>query len=63
MGIQKITIDEIGVSIDQKSLTLKEISELAINDGFESTRRFFEWFENYGSEFSGKLIHWTDKRY
>lgn len=33
---------------------------LARNDGFESTDDFFRWFR---SDFTGKLIHWTDFSY
>ena len=36
------------------------MNELAFNDGFDSIESFFEWFN---SDFSGKLIHWTDLRY
>lgn len=34
--------------------------ELAINDGFNSVEDFFAYFN---TDFKGKLIHWTDKRY
>ncbi len=38
-----------------------EITDLlAINDGFNLTENFFKWFD---SDFSGKIIHWTDFRY
>ena len=37
-----------------------EYDELAINDGFESTEAFFKYFNE---DFTGKLIHWTDKKY
>jgi len=30
------------------------------NDGFDSIEQFFEWFSE---DFTGKLIHWTDKTY
>lgn len=33
---------------------------LAKNDGFDSVEDFFKWFS---SDFSGKIIHWTDFRY
>ena len=36
------------------------IEELAINDGFESKEDFFKYFN---TDFSGKIIHWTDKIY
>ena len=34
--------------------------ELAENDGFESVRQFWTWFNK---EESYKIIHWTDYRY
>jgi len=40
-----------------KYLNLKK---LAKNDGFDSTVDFFKWFN---TNFTGKLIHWTDLRY
>jgi hypothetical protein len=33
---------------------------LARNDGFDSIEDFFKWFD---TDFSGKIIHWTDFRY
>jgi hypothetical protein len=39
---------------------LEKLKNLAINDGFEDLADFFTWFN---SDFKGKLIHWTDKRY
>lgn len=30
------------------------------NDGFDSTKDFFRWFDK---DFSGVIIHWTDFRY
>lgn len=37
------------------------VETMAINDGFESTAAFFEYFKNSHSNL--KLIHWTDLRY
>ena len=34
--------------------------QLAINDGFESLKHFFEYFNE---DFEGKIIHWTDLKY
>lgn len=38
----------------------QDMNELAINDGFDSKEDFFEYFN---ADFTGKLIHWTPKRY
>ncbi len=48
------------VKVDGKILRIKEIQELAINDGFDSVEDFFAYFNK---DFTGILIHWTDKRY
>lgn len=37
-----------------------DITELVLNDGFESTEQFFSWFSK---GFTGKIIHWTDLKY
>jgi hypothetical protein len=36
------------------------IEKFAINDGFKDSIQFFRWFK---SDFTGKIIHWTDLRY
>jgi len=48
------------VIIDGRQLSGDELEQLAINDGFASARQFFKWFK---SDFSGKIIHWTDLKY
>ena len=48
------------VQIDNKYLSYYRISELAINDGFDSVEAFFEYFNK---DFKGKIIHWTDLKY
>lgn len=48
------------VTVDNSLLTGPEIEELAINDGFESSKEFFEYFNQ---DFTGKIIHWTKWRY
>ena len=50
----------ISVKIDGKVMGGKKITALAINDGFDSVREFFEWFKE---DFEGKIIHWTDLKY
>lgn len=72
-GVQDMAIvyakDEIGkcakgiipvVKIDGGVLDIKQIAELAINDGFVDVGEFFNWFDE---DFDGQLIHWTDMRY
>lgn len=48
------------VKVDDKLLTGTEIDLLAKNDGFESTKLFFEYFNQ---TFAGKIIHWTNLKY
>lgn len=43
-----------------KKLNEEEISQLAINDGFDTVEDFKAYFNQ---DFRGKLIHWTDTRY
>lgn len=38
----------------------EELIELAQNDGFKTVEDFFEYFNE---DFTGKIIHWTDKKY
>lgn len=44
----------------ERALTIEQMRDLAVNDGFESLEEFFEWFSD---SCKGKLIHWTKKRY
>jgi hypothetical protein len=37
-----------------------ELKLFAQNDGFDSVNDFFNWFD---SDFSGKIIHWTQLKY
>lgn len=48
------------VHIDDRVLDDNEIEQLAINDGFDSVDDFFCYFN---TDFSGKIIHWTDLKY
>lgn len=48
------------VAIDGNILKEAEILQLAQNDGFDTVEEFFEYFNE---DFTGKLIHWTDKKY
>ena len=51
---------EPAVLVGGKVLWIDEIDQLAINDGFDNTTDFFNWFD---SDFEGKIIHWTDYKY
>jgi hypothetical protein len=53
------------VSIGGNEISKEEIIKLAINDGFENVEDFENYFISVmkEDEFSGKIIHWTDKRY
>lgn len=39
---------------------LVSMRKLAWNDGFDTPEQFFKWFN---TDWSGKIIHWTNKRY
>ena len=58
--LNKERYNYVEISVDGRLLTIKEISELAIYDGFDSAEEFFNYFN---SNFKGKLIHWTNIRY
>ena len=61
-GTQKIEIRDRNVWIDDVILNYYEVENLAINDGFDSIKDFWSWFDQY-SPFTGKLIHWTKLTY
>ena len=46
--------------IDGRHIYLPEIYKLAVNDGFEDTFEFFNYFNH---DFIGKIIHFTDLKY
>lgn len=48
------------VLVDGKSLTKEDVKKLALNDGFDSVKNFFHYFND---NFKGKIIHWTDLKY
>lgn len=49
------------IYIDNRKLSMHEIRQLAINDGFENETEFWEWFNE--PPFILKLIHWTEFKY
>ena len=58
--VQIIEIIENDIFIDDRQLALFEIQKLAKNDGFDSVADFYDYF---GSNYTGKIIHWTDFKY
>lgn len=48
------------ITVNGKQLTDLQINDLALNDGFESTEDFWNYFQE---DFHGKIIHWTDINY
>ena len=61
-AVQSIEIKERDVYIDGVRLNWDELEEFAKNDGFDDLEGFWAWFDSY-SPFTGKIIHWTNKRY
>lgn len=61
-GVQKIEMQGRKVWIDGVALTWDELEDLAINDGFDSLKDFWLWFDQY-TPFKGKIIHWTNLTY
>lgn len=63
-GTEHFTINYIdgkpSVYVDFLRLNEEEITELAINDGFNNKEEFFAYFNE---DFEGELVHWTNKRY
>jgi len=72
-SVQKIQIIQCEVLTENK--THKRVGEIfidnqiiepwmyktiAINDGFDGTKHFFQWFNE---DFEGKIIHWTTLKY
>tara|TARA_R110000822_G_scaffold14427_6_gene50814 strand:+ start:10931 stop:11452 length:522 start_codon:yes stop_codon:yes gene_type:complete len=48
------------VMVDGFIMTAPEIEVIAHNDGFDSTKDFFKWFD---TDFTGDIIHWTNLKY
>ena len=48
------------VMVDGFIKTAPEIEVIARNDGFDSTKDFFKWFD---ADFTGDIIHWTNLKY
>ena len=61
-GTQKIAIEDDAVYVDGIQLTESELTDFAVNDGFDSVSDFWDWFNQY-QPFKGKIIHWTNILY
>lgn len=48
------------IHIDGRNYPLHTDQRLFVNDGFEDQADFFAWFN---SDFTGKIIHWSDLKY
>ncbi|TCN63702.1 hypothetical protein [Acetobacteroides hydrogenigenes] len=48
------------VKVDGRVLDINELKALSWNDGFTTFADFWDWFRE---DFTGKIVHWTDKRY
>lgn len=65
VSVQKIELWYHGfalksLTVDGRRLSWDEIETLAVNDGFDNRQEFLKYFN---SDFSGKIIHFTDLRY
>lgn len=57
--VKDISIYENGVSINRVMINVKELEQLAKDDGFNHMGEFIEWFESYyGFPFDGEIIKW-----
>ena len=61
-GTQRIKIQGRTIFIDDVILSQDEIDLLIENDGFETEKDFWTWFDTY-TPFEGKIIHWTNLLY
>lgn len=59
--IQKIKIDRFKVTVNETSLTLNEMDELAKKDGFTCYGNLLNFFSYlHGLPFEGVIIHWDN---
>lgn len=62
-AIQVIPSERSIQLIDEgRFLSVDEIDKLAINDGFQTTHDFWNYWRNRGT-FKGYIINWTKLRY
>lgn len=58
--LAKTRYNEVDVCVDGNVMSIKDIKELSENDGFDTVEDFFNYFNK---DFTGKIIHWSDKIY
>jgi uncharacterized protein YqfB (UPF0267 family) len=51
------------IFIDDRALSLKEMNDFAKNDGMNLIDLMEFISQCYGAAFTGKIIHWTEKKY
>jgi len=57
--VKKIKIDFFDTKIDGASVPNSSVVDLALNDGFDNSIDFIEFFEKqYGLPFEGVIIYW-----
>ncbi len=56
---------ELEIYIDGRLFKGTEVNTIAVNDGFRNAYEFKAWFFKIKGckEWTGKLLHWTDKKY
>lgn len=72
VSVQQITIiyeyimpvgETLSIIIDDRSIGSEELEKLAKNDGFKNASDLLDFFVGTTDYFTGKIIHWTDKKY
>lgn len=58
--VEKQSIDRNVYLGPLRKLSVEEVEQLAINDGFDSIEQFWKWFT---TDLSGQIIFWVDKKY
>lgn len=74
-GVQKVLLvlthnKFLTINVNRKNITQDEGYEFIKNDGFDSMEDFIDWFFPLNKKgvrpvtmWTGKVIHWTNKRY
>jgi hypothetical protein len=55
-------VDKINKGIKLHTVRVDELEWFAINDGFDTMDKFWDWFDHL-QPFKGRIIHWTELRY
>ncbi|GGB82817.1 hypothetical protein GCM10007424_23560 [Flavobacterium suaedae] len=58
--ISPLRFNYVDVIVDGKLKNIAQVKILSLNDGFETIEDFFAYFN---TDFTGKIIHWTDLKY